>query len=108
MKTDRELRDDVLKELEWDPSVNATHIGVAVEDGIVTLSGYIDSYAEKHAAETAVKRVAGVRGLAEDIEVRLPGSSKRADTDLAPPSRPWNGTWRCRTKRSGCERRTAG
>lgn len=83
MKTDRQLQDDVLKELEWDPSVDAAHIGVAVEDGIVTLSGHIDSYAEKRAAETAVKRVAGVRGVAEDVEVRLLGTSKRSDTDLA-------------------------
>jgi osmotically-inducible protein OsmY len=83
MKTDRQLQADVLKELEWEPSVNAAHVGVAVEDGVVTLTGYIDSYAEKRAAETAVKRVLGVRGVAEKLEVRLPQSSKRTDADLA-------------------------
>lgn len=83
MKTDRQLQQDVITELRWDASVEATHIGVAVSEGVVTLSGQINSYGEKFAAEDAVKRVAGVKGVAVDLEVRLPGSSVRTDADIA-------------------------
>jgi osmotically-inducible protein OsmY len=83
MKTDKTLKDDVELELEWEPSVNAAHIGVAVKDGVVTLSGYVPSFAEKYAAEKAAKRVYGVKAVAEELEVKLPGSAVRSDEDVA-------------------------
>jgi osmotically-inducible protein OsmY len=83
MKTDRMLQQDVIDELEWEPSVDATHIGVAVEDGVVTLSGHVPSYAEKRAAEEAALRVRAVRAVAEEIEVMIPGSLKRTDAEVA-------------------------
>ena len=83
MKTDREIQIDVLDELRWEPSVNATDIGVTVKDGVVTLEGTVDSYAEKWAAEKAVKRLPNVRSLAVGLEVRLPDSSERTDVDIA-------------------------
>ena len=83
MKTDRELQQDVLDELRWQPGVNATDIGATVKDGVVTLEGTVDSYAEKWAAESAVKRVSGVKALAVELEVKLPGSSERTDADIA-------------------------
>jgi osmotically-inducible protein OsmY len=81
--TDRELQEDVLRELEWEPSVNAAHIGVAVKNGVVTLTGHVFSYAEKYAAEKATKRVHGVRAVANELDVKLPGSSQRTDEDIA-------------------------
>src|SRR5690349_3821834 len=81
--TDRELQQDVLRELQWEPSVDAAHIGVAVKNGIVTLTGYVESYAEKYAAEKAAKGVHGVRAVVNDLEVRLPGTSARTDVDIA-------------------------
>ncbi|MFZ3229094.1 MAG: BON domain-containing protein [Pseudobdellovibrio sp.] len=83
MKTDAQIQSDVMQELKWDPSVNHEHIGVAVTDGIVTLSGAIPSYIEKSAAEKATQRVAGVKAVVEKIEVKLPGSYKKDDQDLA-------------------------
>jgi len=83
MKPDREIQIDVLDELRWEPSVNPTDIGVTVRDGVVTLQGTVESYAEKWAAEKAVKRVPNVKGLAVELEVKLPGSSERTDTELA-------------------------
>jgi len=83
MKTDREIQLDVLDELRWEPSVNATDIGVTVKDGVVTLEGTVDSYAEKWAAEKAVKRLPNVRSLAVELEVKLPDSSERTDVDIA-------------------------
>lgn len=70
-------------ELEFDPTVNAAHIGVATNKGVVTLSGFVRSYAEKLAAERAARRVKGVRAIAEEIEVRLPSDTKRADDEIA-------------------------
>lgn len=81
--TDSEIQQDVLRELQWEPSVEAGHVGVAVHNGVVTLSGHVSSYAEKYAAENAAKRVHGVRAVANEIEVRLPGSSERTDADIA-------------------------
>ncbi|HVZ27582.1 MAG TPA: BON domain-containing protein [Rhizomicrobium sp.] len=81
--TDSSLRQDILDELDFEPRVNATHIGVAVNNGVVTLSGHVGSYAEKVAAETAVKRVKGVRAIAEEIEVRYPFDKKTADDEIA-------------------------
>lgn len=83
MKTAKDLQRDVLAELAWDPTLDAAAIGVAAHDGIVTLSGYVRSYAEKRAAENATKRVAGVQGIADDLEVRLSSSARRDDTDIA-------------------------
>ena len=83
MKTDSELQRDVLDELKWEPSVNAAHIGVSVKDGIVTLSGHVSRTAEKYAAERAAKRVYGVKAVANEIDVKLPGSSQRTDEDIA-------------------------
>ncbi len=80
---DLSLRDYVLSELEFEPSVNASHIGVAVDDGVVTLSGHVGSYAEKLAAEKIVQRLKGVRAIAEEIEVRLPSDRKTGDEQIA-------------------------
>ncbi|APW37261.1 OsmY domain-containing protein [Rhodoferax koreense] len=83
MKTDLQLRDDVLAELKWTPDVDETDVGVIVKDGIVTLTGHMKSYAEKHAAERATQRVAGVKGVAVELKVQLPLSSQRTDADIA-------------------------
>jgi osmotically-inducible protein OsmY len=83
MKTDAELQQDVMNELKWEPTIKAAEIGVGVKDGVVTLSGYVDSYVKKWAAERAAARVSGVRAVAEEIQVRLPGSLKRSDEDIA-------------------------
>jgi osmotically-inducible protein OsmY len=77
------LRQDILDELEFEPSINAANIGVAVEYGVVTLTGHVGSYAEKVRAERVVQRVKGVRGVAQEIEVRYPGSKKSADDEIA-------------------------
>ena len=78
---DVRVRDAVIRQLEWDPEVDASAIGVTARDGAVTLTGYINSYAGKLAAERAAKRVRGVRGVANDIDVRL--KLERTDTDIA-------------------------
>ena len=83
MKTDSELQRDVMTELKWEPTIRAAEIGVAVKDGVVTLSGDVDTYNKKWAAERAVRRVSGVKGVAEDIKVRLPDPYKRTDEDIA-------------------------
>jgi len=83
MKTDAQLKIDILSELEWEPSINASQIGVEVSDGVVTLAGHVDSYGEKWHAEKAVEKVSGVRALAVEIAVKLPGSRKRSDTEIA-------------------------
>ena len=85
MKTDSELRRDVQRELEWDPSIDARSIGVAAKNGVVTLTGYVSSYGDKWQAERIAKRVAGVTTLANDIEVKL--SSERTDPDIAEAAR---------------------
>lgn len=82
-KTDTELQEDVLDELKWEASVNAADIGVAVKNGVVTLSGHVPSYAERWGAERAAKRVAGVKAVANELDVKLPGSSERTDQDIA-------------------------
>ncbi len=83
MKTDAQLRTDVTDELAWDPAVNASNVGVIVREGVVTLTGHLDSFAEKHAVERAVRRVAGVRGIALDLDVKLPASAQRSDSEIA-------------------------
>ena len=83
MKTDVLLKADVLDELEWEPSVNATGIGIAVKDGVVMLSGEVASYQEKLEAERAALRVEGVKGAANEIEIHPPGTGHRSDADIA-------------------------
>ncbi len=83
MKTDSQLQRDVMKELEWEPRIDAAHIGVAAKDGVITLSGSVPSYWEKYEAVRAAKRVYGVKAVVDEIEVKLPGSSERTDTDIA-------------------------
>lgn len=83
MDNDLTIRDDVQAELEFEPLVDAAGIGVAVVDGVVTLSGHVASYAQKIAAEVAAKRVKGVRALAEELEVRLPFASQHDDEEIA-------------------------
>ena len=83
MKTDIQIQQDVMAELKWEPKVNAAHIGVEVKNGVVTLSGHVDSFAEKWNAEEAAKRVSGVKVIAVEIDVVLAGSSKKSDTEIA-------------------------
>ena len=83
MKNDTQLQKDVIAELNWEPSVNPTDIGVEVKDGVVTLSGHVGSYAEKLNAERSAQRVSGVQALAVELDVTLPGISKRTDADIA-------------------------
>ncbi|HZR33047.1 MAG TPA: BON domain-containing protein [Terriglobales bacterium] len=80
-RTDEQIQQDVLAELKWDARVQPNEIGVAVKDGVVTLTGWVDSYLKKWAAEEAAHRVAGVKAVANDIEVRL--TSERTDADIA-------------------------
>ena len=83
MKTDMQLKADVSAELAWEPAVNAAGIGVLVNDGVVTLTGHLDTFAEKYAAERAVRRVAGVRGLAMELDVKLAAGHQRSDSEIA-------------------------
>lgn len=83
MKNDSQLRADVIEELRWEPSVSEAEIGISVKSGVVTLSGSVDTYAQKYAAERALERVNGVRALAEDLHVKFPSSKERSDTDIA-------------------------
>ena len=83
MKTDMQLQHDVLAELEWEPSVDASKIGVTAKGGVVTLTGFVDSYANKMTAERVAKRVYGAKAVANDIEVKILGSSQRSDGDIA-------------------------
>lgn len=80
---DKALRQAVTSELNFEPSVDAAHIGVAAEKGVVTLTGHVSSYAEKVAAERAAQRVRGVRAIAQEIEVRYPEDKKTADDEIA-------------------------
>jgi osmotically-inducible protein OsmY len=83
MKADKQLRADVQDELQWDPSVHPELIGVAVEDGIVTLTGAVTSFSERWAAENAAERVAGVKAVSNELQVQIPGDYTRTDTDIA-------------------------
>jgi osmotically-inducible protein OsmY len=81
-KTDLELKNDVLSELTYEPSVKVTDIGVLVKDGMVTLNGYATSYIEKWSAVNAVKRVTGVKAITDEIEVKIPDVDRRTDEDI--------------------------
>jgi len=83
MKTDAALQREVEAELAWDPAVRSTAIGVAVRDGVVTLSGHLDTYAEKWAAEDALRRVNGVKAIALELDVKIARDHQRSDTDIA-------------------------
>ena len=82
-RSDESIQKDVLAELAWDARVKPNEIGVSVKDGIATLTGWVDGYSKKWAAEEAAHRVRGVKAVANDIEVRLPLSSERTDPDIA-------------------------
>jgi BON domain len=83
MKSNRELQRDVAEELRWQPNIREAEIGVAAKDGVVTLTGMVDSFAQKLAAEKAAKAVLGVRAVAEGLIVKLPYTSTRTDTEIA-------------------------
>ncbi len=83
MKMDAELQRDVMNELKWEPNIQAAEIGVGVKDGVVTLSGDVDSYSKKWAIDRAVRRVLGVKAIAGEIKVTLPAPYKRPDEDIA-------------------------
>jgi osmotically-inducible protein OsmY len=83
VQTDEQIQHEVLRELSFDPSVQPNEIGVAVKDGVVTLTGTVDSFLKRLAAEEAAHRVRGVKAVANDIEVRLPTTSERTDADIA-------------------------
>jgi osmotically-inducible protein OsmY len=82
-RTDEETQREVLAELKWEPRLQPNEIGVIVRDGVVTLTGWVDSYQKRWAAEEAAHRVRGVKAVANDVEVRLPSSAERTDADLA-------------------------
>lgn len=83
MSDDKHLKQAVLDQLTWEPSVNAAHIGVTAKGGVVTLMGHVESYAEKFAAEKATRRVKDVKAVAEELEVRLPFGVKHGDEEIA-------------------------
>ncbi|AUC75402.1 BON domain-containing protein [Olleya sp. Bg11-27] len=83
MRTDLSIKVDILDELEWQPSIDETQIGVVVKDGIVTLTGTVDSYVKKREAEKAAKSVVGVKAVAEEIEVQYGETSHKSDTEIA-------------------------
>ena len=83
MLTDEQLQDRVLAGLNWAPDVTAAHLGVSARDGIVTLTGQVGCYAEKHAVESAARQIHGVAGVAENIEVLLPYDRQRTDGEIA-------------------------
>jgi osmotically-inducible protein OsmY len=83
MKADLEIQKDVMDELKWEPMLNATELGVAVKDGVVTLTGTVSNYSKKFAAENATWRVKGVKAVAEELEVKLAGGDLLTDSEVA-------------------------
>lgn len=83
MKSDSQLQHDVLEELKWDPRVDHANIGVSVVDGVLSLNGWVKSYAEKMAAERAARRVGGVNAIAEELKIRYASAAKTADHEIA-------------------------
>jgi len=83
MITDTDIKRDVEAALRWNPDIDATDIGVAVKDGVVALTGFVRSYGQKYEAEREAKKVRGVRGLANDIEVKLPSLKEHSDPEIA-------------------------
>jgi osmotically-inducible protein OsmY len=82
-KTDAQVHHDIIEELTWDPRVDETEVGVEVDDGVVTLTGTVTSWAKRLAAQEAARRVAGVRDVANGIAVKTPGGLFRTDTEIA-------------------------
>ena len=82
-RTNEQIREDVVAELKWEPRVQPSEIGVKVRNGVVTLTGFVDAYTKKYAAQEAAHRVRGVKAVANDIEVRLPTAAERTDADIA-------------------------
>jgi osmotically-inducible protein OsmY len=83
MKNDKQLQQDIIDDLRWDPSIDASKIGVAVTNGVVTLTGSVPNYFQKQNTERVTKRVAGVRAVANDIEVQLPSAVEKTDAGVA-------------------------
>jgi osmotically-inducible protein OsmY len=83
MKTDQQLRIDVVEQLQWEPSIHEAEIATAVKTGVVTLSGSVDSYAEKYAAVRAIERLNGAAAVVDNLEVKLPSEHRRSDTEIA-------------------------
>ncbi|MGB5008467.1 MAG: BON domain-containing protein [Ferruginibacter sp.] len=83
MKSDIQIQEDVMEQLRWEPFLQASEIGVAVHHGIVTLSGHVDSYAKKLTAENATKKIAGVKAIAEDIQIGVSPAFNKSDTEIA-------------------------
>ena len=83
MKSDNQIQKDVMEQLKWEPFLNASEIGVAVKNGIVTLSGQIDTYSKKLSAEKAAKKVAGVKAIAEDIQIGVSPAYNKTDAEIA-------------------------
>lgn len=83
MKSDLKIKQDVIAELVWDTAIDAAQIGVEVNDGVVTLAGHLNSFAETWYAERAVQHITGVKALAMDADITLQGSTVRNDTDIA-------------------------
>lgn len=83
MKTDKQLHQNVVDALEWEPSIKHDDIAVGVKDGVVTMSGYVDSFAAKVKAERIVERMSGVKALADELKVKIPYASQRPDTEIA-------------------------
>jgi osmotically-inducible protein OsmY len=83
MKSDIQIQKDVMEQLRWEPFLNASEIGVAVKNGIVTLSGQVDALAKKLAAEKAAKKIAGVKAIAEDIQIGVSPAFDKTDTEIA-------------------------
>ena len=83
MKTDSQIQKDIMEQLKWEPYLNASEIGVAVKNGVVTLSGQVDSYPKKLAAENAAKKITGVKAIAEDIQIGVSPAYNRTDTEIA-------------------------
>lgn len=83
MKSDSQIQKDVMEQLKWEPFISASEIGVAVKNGIVTLSGNVDSYSKKLTAENAAKKIAGVKAIAEDIQIGVSPAFNKTDTEIA-------------------------
>jgi osmotically-inducible protein OsmY len=83
MVTDSDIKRDVEAGLRWDPDIDASDIGVSVKDGVVTLTGFVRSYSQKYEAEREAKTIKGVRGIANDIEVKLPALNEHPDPEIA-------------------------
>jgi osmotically-inducible protein OsmY len=94
MKNNSKLQEDVQNALKWEPFLNAAEIGVTVKDGVVTLSGTVDSYSKKISAERATKNVVGVKAIAEDISIQYAGSEQKNDTEIATEIvNSWKNNW---------------